>query len=117
MKVQFTPNEVKILNDTLARHNQELTHEIAHTDHREFKHILKERLNLLTSLQSQLVWGELQFTQEESDVLNEAIDQSERALYFEIARTDDRDFKHMLRDNLQLLEGAHCKITGARAAA
>ena len=117
MQVQFTPSELEVLTEVLARHNRELTHEIARTDARGFKHMLQEKLDLLGRLQNQLVWGELQLSTETNDVLAEVLDQSERALYFEIARTDDRDFKHKLQENLAQLEGAHNKIARASNAA
>jgi hypothetical protein len=117
MQVEFTPNELQVLTEILARHNRDLVHEIARTDDREFKHMLQEKLELLTRLQNQIVWGELQLSTEKSEVLAEVLDQCERALYFEIARTDDREFKHMLQKNLESLECAHHKITGASAAA
>lgn len=117
MQVQFTPNELQVLTDTLARHNSELIHEIARTDHREFRHSLQKKLELLMGLQGQLLRGELQFGAEERDALAEVLDQSESALYFEIARTDHRQFKRMLEKNLELLERVHGKITEACAAA
>ncbi len=115
MQVQFTPKELEVLTEVLARHNRELTHEISRTDTRGFKHILQEKLDVLGRLQNQLVWGELQLSTEIGDVLAEVLDQSERALYFEIARTDDREFKHTLQENLERLESAHSKITRAAA--
>ena len=117
MQVQFTPNELEVLTEVLARHRGELIHQIARTDARDFKHLLQEKLDLLGRLQNQLVWGELQLSTEISELLAEVLDQSEHALYFEIARTDDRDFKHKLQDNLGQLESAHQKIAGARNAA
>jgi hypothetical protein len=117
MQIDFTPNELQMLTDTLARHNGELRHEIARTDHREFKQMLEAKLEILTRLQAQLVRGEVQFSPEESDALREVLDQSENALYFEIARTDDRDFKHLLQKNLECLETAHNKISAACKAA
>jgi len=115
MQVQFTPKELEVLTEVLARHNRELTHEISRTDTRGVKHILQEKLDVLGRLQNQLVWGELQLSTEISDVLAEVLDQSERALYFEIARTDDREFKHGLQENLERLESAHSKISRAAA--
>ena len=117
MRVQFTPYELQVLTDTLVRHNRDLIHEIARTDHREFKHMLQNKLDLLTGLQGQLLRGELQLGKNERDALNEVLDQSESALYFEIARTDDREFKQLLQKNLEGLELVHCKIREARAAA
>lgn len=117
MQVQFTPYELQVLTDTLARHNRELIHEIARTDHREFKQLLQKKLDLLTSLQGQLMRGELQLSKNERDVLTEVLDHSERALYFEIARTDERGFKQLLQKNLDRLELAHCKIAEASTAA
>jgi hypothetical protein len=117
MQVQFTPDELQILTDALVRHNRDLIHEIARTDHREFKQMLQKKLDLLTGLQDQLLRGELQFSENERAVLNEVLDHSESALYFEIARTDDRGFKQLLKKNLECLELVHFKITEARAAA
>jgi arginine deiminase len=117
MQVQFSPNELQVFADTLARHNSELIHEIARTDHREFRHILRKKLELLMGLQSQLLRGELQLSTEQRDALAEVLDQSENALYFEIARTDHRAFKQVLERNLDLLERVHGKITEPCAAA
>jgi len=117
MQIQFSANELQLLADTLVRHMSELRHEIARTDDREFKQMLLQKLEILTCLQSQLVAGEVQLCTEKDGVLAEVLDQTERALYFEIARTDDREFKHMLQENLECLEGVHCKLTEARAAA
>ena len=117
MQFQFSPNELQLLTDTLIRNTNELRYEIARTDDREFKHMLLQKLDVLTCLQGQLVTGELQLSTEKVGVLAEVLDQSERALYFEIARTDDRKFKHMLQENLECLERAHCKLTGAHAVA
>jgi hypothetical protein len=117
MQIDFTPNELQMLTETLAHHNHELGHEIARTDHREFKQMLQAKLDVLIRLQTQLVRGEVQFSPEESDALSEVLDQSENTLYLEIARSDDRDFKHLLRNNLECLETAHKKISGACKAA
>ncbi len=110
MQARLTPDEVQILTDTLVRRNRDLVHEIARTDHRQFKQLLQNKLDLLNGLQGQLQRGELRFNQKERDVLNEVLDQSENALYFEIARTDHRDFKHLLQKDLSCLEVVHCKI-------
>ncbi len=117
MQVQFTPNELQVLTDALAQHNSELVHEIARTDHREFRHMLQKKLELLIGLQGRLLQGEIQLSADESEVLAEVLDQSENALYFEIARTDHYKFKRMLERNLDSLERAHSKITEGCAAA
>jgi len=111
MQVEFTQHELEVLVDTLTRHNRELLLEIARTDHREFKLMLQKKLDLLTGLQGQLLLGELRFSEAERDTLNEVLDRSERALYFEIARTDNRGFKQLLQKDLECMELLHCKIT------
>ena len=117
MQGQFTSYELQVLTDTLVRHNRDLIHEIARTDHREFKHMLQNKLDLLTGRQGQLLRGELQLGKNERDALNEVLDHTESALYFEIARTDDHEFKQLLQKNLEGLEQVHRKIREARASA
>lgn len=117
MQIQFSVNEAQLLADTLGRRTSELRHEIARTDDREFKQMLLQKLETLTCLQSQLVPGEVQLSPKTGGALAEVLDQAEHALYFEIARTDDREFKHMLQKNLECLECAHSKLTEAHAAA
>jgi hypothetical protein len=117
MKIQFSPDELRLLADALVRHTSGLRREIARTEDLEFKHILLEKLDILTCLQSQLATGEVQLSTANAGVLAEVLDQSEHALYFEIARTDDRKFKHMLQENLTCMESAHCKLTQACSAA
>lgn len=117
MYVQFSPIELQLLTETLVRHTNELLHEIARTDDREFKRMLLQKLDTLTCLQSQLIEEEVQLSMEDCGVLDEVLDQSERSLYFEIARTDDREFRHMLQQSLERMESAHCKLTEARVAA
>ncbi|PSH03668.1 MAG: hypothetical protein CXZ00_10815 [Acidobacteria bacterium] len=117
MQVQFTADELQVLADVLAQHNRELTHEIARTDDRKFKIMLLKKLDVLTQLENQLVQGDVELSSEESDDLVEMLNQSERALYFEIARTDDRDFKHILQKKLERLECAHHKLVEPRAVA
>lgn len=117
MHVQFTGYELQVLTDTLVRHNRELIHEIARTDHREFKVLLQGNLDLLTGLHGQLLRGELLLSPHEREVLNEVLDAREDALYFEIARSDDRAFKRSLQKDLECLEEVHDKISIACVAA
>jgi hypothetical protein len=111
MQVEFTQYEMQILTDTLVRHNRDLLLEIARTDHREFKQALQKKLDLLLGVHGQLLRGELRFSEFEREVLNEVLNCSERALYFEIARTDHRTFKRLLQKDLECMELLHFKIT------
>lgn len=117
MKIQCSGNEQQLLADTLDRRTSELRYEIARTDDREFKQMLLQKLETLTCLQSQLIPGEVQLSAETGGALAEMLDQAEHALYFEIARTDNREFKHMLQKNLECLECVHSRLTEAHAAA
>ncbi len=117
MQILFSVNELQLLADTLVQRTSELRHEIARTDDRQFRQMLLKKLETLTLLQSQLVPGEVQLSTETGGALAEVLDKAEHALYFEIARTDDREFKHMLKKNLEGLECAHSKLTEAHAAA
>jgi len=110
MQIQLTDHELHVLADTLARHNRHLAHEIAQTDDREFRHMLQNTLEVLTTVQNHLATGELKLSSEEGRALAEALDRSERALSIEIAHTENRDFRHMLHDDLDELTGAHFKI-------
>ena len=113
MQIQLTDHELHVLADTLARHNRDLAHEIAQTDDREFKHMLQTTLEVLTAVHRHLASGELKLSPEEGRALAEALDRSERALNIEIAHTENREFRHMLHENLDELTLAHFKITGA----
>lgn len=117
MKIQFSVNEQQLLAETLVRRTSELRHEIARTDDREFKQMLLQKLETLTCLQSQLLPEQVQLSTETGDALAEVLDQAEHALYFEIARTDDREFKHMLLKNLECMESVHSRLREAHAAA
>jgi hypothetical protein len=110
MHVDFTQYELQLLTDTLMRHNRDLLLEIARTDRREFRQMLQQKLDLLTDLQGQILRGELWLSETARDVLNEMLDRTERALYFEIARTDHRGFKQLLRKDLECMELLHCKL-------
>jgi len=113
MQVQFTPNELRLLNDTLARNHGELVREISRTEHREFKHELQQKLDLLARVQAKLARGTFDFFGNELDFLAETLEYYERQLYAEIARTDRREFKHELQSRLEFLAQAHRKISGA----
>jgi len=117
MQVHFTGYELQVLTETLVRHNRELIREIARTEHREFKQQLQQNLDLLTGLHGQLLRGELHLSAHEREVLNEVLEASEDALYFELARTDDRSYKHSLQKDLECLEQVHEKITNPCVAA
>lgn len=52
--IELTDEERALLIQVLARRERDLEVEILHTDHAEFRKILKEQLNLLHSLMAKI---------------------------------------------------------------
>jgi phage terminase Nu1 subunit (DNA packaging protein) len=117
MESRFTPGEQQLLIETLAQHAREMLHGIARANHREFKRMLQLKMERTTRMQLRIAAGEFQLEDDESDLLREALEQGERALCFEIARTDGRKFKHMLQRKLDMLLGVRSKLSAASKAA
>ena len=50
METKFSPMEQELLLEILEEHHRELLREIARTKHRDFKHVLKRKEELLESI-------------------------------------------------------------------
>lgn len=53
-RIELTDEERELLMQVLERRERDLEVEILHTDHAEFRKLLKQRLNLLHSLKAKL---------------------------------------------------------------
>ena len=54
MQIQLTPKEEDFLRHLLQERHRELVREISHTDHQEFRHVLKEHEKTIEALMSKL---------------------------------------------------------------
>jgi hypothetical protein len=117
MKVQLMSDEVQELADLLAGDDRELIHEIARTEHGDFKHGLQHREDVLIGLRGKLTRNEVDFSGPELDFLRDVLEHHERILYAEISRTDHREFKHSLQQKLDRIVQLRKKIAELCAAA
>ena len=58
----------------------------------------------------------IDFTDQEMDLVNEVMQLHQETLLRDIARADHRDYKRMLRERLQVLEGILGKLKVVQAA-
>ena len=54
MKLNLTPEEAKVLEQTIEHSLNELTIEVAHTDNHEFRETLKQRKTTLDAILKQM---------------------------------------------------------------
>jgi len=117
MQLLFTIDELQLVIDIFEQHSRQLMNEIAHTESSEFKHKLQNRQLFLDELENKLIRHELQLSVDELDVLSTELEQCDRELLLEAARTNHRDLKHSLQDRERLLQGVRDKVVEACAMA
>lgn len=110
MDLQFTSDEFQLLTDVLEQRDRELRHEIVRTDNDEVRHRLETVQRLLDEVEHKLVRREPELTADELDLLGEIVDQCQRGLTAEIARTEDRESRRVLLNREELLRPVHDKV-------
>jgi DNA-nicking Smr family endonuclease len=110
MQLQFSSDEFHLLTDVLEQRDRELKNEISRTANDDFKHRLEKLQRLVDDVEQKLARGEPELRADELDLLGEVVDQCERGLTAEIARTEDREFRHLLQQREELLRPVHDKV-------
>jgi hypothetical protein len=117
MQLLLTLDELQLVLDVLEQRSSELRNEIARTDRRDFKHKLSDEWQVLDEVENKLIRKEFQLGADELDALAAELGQYDHALMAECARTDRRDYRHSLKNKLELLQRVRDKITEACAMA
>jgi hypothetical protein len=113
MTLQFTNEELQLMVELLEEQLRSLDSEIAHTERRVYRSILEQQEKQLDQLENKVIAHDLSFATDELECLLDFLTAKSRELRNEIARTDNREYKQILRNRQEILEHTEDKVTEA----
>ena len=113
MTLQFTNEELQLIVELLEERLRALDMEIAHTERKVYRSILEQQEKQLDQLEDKVIAHDLSFAADELEGLLDFLTVKSRELRNEISRTENREYKQMLRGRQEILEHAEDKVTEA----